>query len=104
MIRESKVILVITILASLHLSGCSNSSGDAGTAERPAVAVETALVAPADIKESIEVVGTLTAKFEGEVKAEYSRHDHRRLRHRVGSGEEGHRCSRDSTRELPRLS
>ncbi|HSP35393.1 MAG TPA: efflux RND transporter periplasmic adaptor subunit [Thermoanaerobaculia bacterium] len=41
-------------------------------AERPAVAVEVSRVAAGDVKESIAVVGSLTPKFQGDVKPEYS--------------------------------
>ena len=71
--RENSLPLlsIVLLAANLHLS-CTKSSANDGAAERPAVAVEATLVAPSDIEDTIAVVGTLTAKFEGEVKAEYS--------------------------------
>jgi RND family efflux transporter MFP subunit len=65
------LILAVVLLSLALLPSCSKSSANE-TAERPAVAVEMATVAPSDLEDTIEVVGTLTAKFEGEVKAEYS--------------------------------
>ncbi|MGK2855896.1 MAG: efflux RND transporter periplasmic adaptor subunit [Thermoanaerobaculia bacterium] len=68
-----RLTLLLTSLSSLALlSFCSKSSAEGSGSERPAVAVEAALVAPSDIEDTIAVVGTLSAKFEGEVKAEYS--------------------------------
>lgn len=62
----------LATIALLPLAGCSRSADGAQAAERPPVAVEVSRVLPADIEESIAVVGTLTPKFQGEVKAEYS--------------------------------
>lgn len=61
---------IVCLVLSL-VSGCSRS-GESSAAERPAVAVEVSRVAPGDLQETISVVGTLAAKFQGEVKAEYS--------------------------------
>jgi len=69
--RTLTPILAVTLLSLTLLPSCTKSSAT-DTAERPAVAVEMATVAPSDLEDTIEVVGTLTAKFEGEVKAEYS--------------------------------
>lgn len=51
--------------------GCTRSAREA-VSEKPAVAVEVTRIAPADVKESIAVVGTLEPKFHALVKAEYS--------------------------------
>ncbi|MFH1033689.1 MAG: efflux RND transporter periplasmic adaptor subunit [Pseudomonadota bacterium] len=61
---------------ALLLAGCSrdgqaSKDGDK-TAKRPPVAVETVKVAPADLVEGIEVVGSLAPKFEASVKSEYA--------------------------------
>ena len=58
-------------LAALAL-GCAGKPADAGVAERPPVAVETATVSPGALQETIAVVGALTPKFQAEVKTEYS--------------------------------
>ncbi len=42
------------------------------SAERPPVAVETAVVTPSDIFETVDVVGTLAPKFQTDVRAEYN--------------------------------
>lgn len=54
------------------VAACSGTSGEPDKSERPAVAVEVSRVAPGDVRESIAVVGTLTPKFQGDVKPEYS--------------------------------
>ena len=41
-------------------------------ASRPPVAVETAKAVASDLEEAVDVVGTLTARSEAEVKTEYS--------------------------------
>lgn len=65
--------LVLALCAPLvALTGCSRTAGEPATADRPPVAVEVAQVAPGNIKETIEVVGTLASKYSGDVKTEYS--------------------------------
>ncbi len=61
-------------LLALLAAGCSGSAGKKPAAEaaRPAVAVELAKVAPADVEEAVEVVGALSARSSAEVKSEYS--------------------------------
>lgn len=58
------------LLIALILAACSRS--EVRKSERPAVAVEVSRVATGDVKESIAVVGSLTPKFQGDVKPEYS--------------------------------
>jgi membrane fusion protein, multidrug efflux system len=56
--------------------GCSAVGEEKNSSEktkgRPPVAVEAARVAPADVTEGIEVVGTLNAKFGADVRSEYT--------------------------------
>lgn len=64
--------LLIVPMAAL-LSGCSGpAKGKRDGAPSPAVAVDTARTAPEAMEEAIEVVGTLTARSEAEVRTEYS--------------------------------
>ncbi len=69
-------ILLITILVSiLWTSGCSSRSADGkkdDSSGRPPVAVETMTVSPSELTEGVGVVGTLTPKFEADVKSEVS--------------------------------
>lgn len=44
----------------------------AEASEKPPVAVDVAMVAPADITEGIEVVGTLLPKYQADIKSEYT--------------------------------
>jgi RND family efflux transporter MFP subunit len=63
------------LLALLAAGGCS-ADGDAGRpkdtrAGKPPVPVETAQASPGDVEEGIDVVGTLSPKFQAEIKSEY---------------------------------
>lgn len=66
-------MLLIVLLALLWMSGCSSKSADnkkdAGSI-RPSVAVETMTVSLSELTEGVDVVGTLTPKFETEVKSQ----------------------------------
>jgi len=66
---------VLTALWVIFL-GCSKGKEDAKAIEkagaRPSVAVEAAQVQARDLIEGIEVVGSLTPRFEARLKAEYS--------------------------------
>lgn len=69
----SAFVPVLVLVASLP--GCSGPANGKGAAERggrPPVAVETARLATSRMEQKIEVVGTLEAKNEAEVKTEYS--------------------------------
>lgn len=73
MLRENFLVLV---LFCVSLAGCSTQTTGAGptnaSAARPPVAVEVVAAQPADLLETLEVVGTLTPKFQVDVKTEYS--------------------------------
>ncbi len=65
---------MLLVLLTISQSSCY-SKGDAKTGkevktERPPVAVETLTAATSEITEGIDVVGTLTPKFETEVKSQ----------------------------------
>ncbi|HPC84013.1 MAG TPA: efflux RND transporter periplasmic adaptor subunit [Thermoanaerobaculaceae bacterium] len=63
------VVLIGVMLAAAGSWGCSaRTEGNAGA--RPAVAVEVATVAAADVEQAIEVVGSLAPKFAVDVKSE----------------------------------
>ena len=63
-------------LALLFISaaGCGKSADGKASPDsgRPPVAVEAARATTAEVEEAVEVVGTLTARSEAEVKTEYS--------------------------------
>ncbi len=67
MIRRLSIVVLL-----LTLAGCSRVSSETEKSERPPVAVEVSRVAAGNVSESIAVVGTLTPKFQGDVKTEYS--------------------------------
>ena len=66
--------LFLAVLALDAAWGCSRSAnGRPGSeAARPPVAVEALPVASGDLRETVDVVGTLAPKFQAEVKSEYS--------------------------------
>lgn len=64
------VLCALAVFAAMLPAACSKS--ESAIAERPAVAVDIARVASGDVQQTIDVVGTLASKFQGEVKAEYS--------------------------------
>lgn len=71
----TRIVLSLGLMALL-LAGCSGGKENPGEKEkaagRPAVAVEVVRVVRVDIDQGIEVVGSLSPKFEAEVKAEYN--------------------------------
>ncbi len=70
--RNARHLIFTALVLLLPAAACSRANGKGGTAERPAVPVDVAAVVSGDLKESIEVVGTLAPKFQAEVKTEYS--------------------------------
>jgi membrane fusion protein, multidrug efflux system len=61
----------VLIPAFALLAACSGTS-EPELADRPPVAVEVARAATGDIRESVAVVGSVTPKFQADVKTEYS--------------------------------
>lgn len=67
-----KRILMTSALVGVvaFAGGCSKKSEGKTAATPPAIAVEVQMTAPADLVEGVDVVGSLTPKFEAEVKSE----------------------------------
>jgi membrane fusion protein, multidrug efflux system len=67
------LIWVMSALVFVVVSGCSTRQGEKANEAggRPVVAVEAAAVTAGRLAESIDVVGSLTPKFESAVKSEY---------------------------------
>ena len=66
-------ILFFILLSALWMTGCSSKNADNkkdDNAGRPPVAVETMKVAASELTEGLDVVGSLTPKFEAEVKSQ----------------------------------
>lgn len=61
---------ILIVAASFAASGCSSKGNSAPTATKPAIAVEAATVAAADLVEGIEVTGSLEPKFFADVKTQ----------------------------------
>ena len=66
---------IAALAAFLAAAGCSSKEGvekaKAGPAGKPAVSVDAANAATGDVIEGIEVVGTLSPKYQAEIKSEY---------------------------------
>jgi len=73
-VKKYALPLIFISLLAFYVSGCSGKgdakSGKADKTERPPVAVETLPVAASEMIESVDVVGSLTPKFETEVKSQ----------------------------------
>lgn len=65
-------LLAFTAVAAGACSSQGESSIETASSGRPAVAVEVAPAAEADIEESIEVVGSLEPKFSADIKSEFT--------------------------------
>ena len=65
----------VVVAAFLAAAGCSSKEGvekaKAAAAGKPAVSVDALIAATGDVTEGIEVVGTLSPKFQAEIKPEY---------------------------------
>ena len=72
MTRSTAALLLSSFLA-LASAGCGKPVAGKGAAGgRPSVAVETAKAVSADLEQAVDVVGTLAARNEADVKTEYS--------------------------------
>jgi RND family efflux transporter MFP subunit len=70
--RSIAAVLPLTFL--LATAGCGKPADGTSSpgGARPAVAVETAMATAAEVEQVVDVVGTLTARNEADVKTEYS--------------------------------
>jgi membrane fusion protein, multidrug efflux system len=66
---------VAVLAAFLAAAGCSSKEGvgnaKAAPAAKPAVSVDALIAATGDVAEGIEVIGTLSPKYQAEIKPEY---------------------------------
>lgn len=70
---KRQIAAVLTLALGLTLAGCGKAAdGKDASGARPPVAVETATAVASDLEEAVDVVGTLAARSEAEVKSEYS--------------------------------
>ncbi len=75
MIRKALARLVILVALIPIIAACSNTAADPAKqpeAGRPAVAVNVGPIVVHDLQQSVEVVGSLSAKFATDVKSEVS--------------------------------
>lgn len=70
--RSRRFLIPLLAVLLFAISSCSRGASGTAGAEKPAVAVEASPVVSGELKETIEVVGTLAPKFQAEVKTEYS--------------------------------
>ncbi|HEX2719839.1 MAG TPA: biotin/lipoyl-binding protein, partial [Candidatus Deferrimicrobium sp.] len=63
------------LIVFLAAAGCSSKEGvekgKADPAAKPAVSVDASIAATGDVTEGIEVIGTLSPKYQAEMKSEY---------------------------------
>jgi RND family efflux transporter MFP subunit len=64
--------LAAGLAGALAATGCSSSAENTAPRGKPPVSVDTAAVAAGTIEESVAVVGSLSPKFEAQVRAEYA--------------------------------
>lgn len=73
--RRALVHAVLPIVLAAAIQGCSaegrGGGDDASAAKRPPVAVEAALAARSDVTTGVDVVGTLSPKYDALVKSEF---------------------------------
>jgi len=62
--------LLLFVLPLLFLGSACSKTDQTATAEKPAIAVETAVATPATLLDTVPVTGTLTARRSAEVKTE----------------------------------
>ena len=62
---------IALLLCSMAICSCSKGDNPGGAGQKPAVAVETTKVITKDLVEGVDVVGSLSSKFQADVKAEY---------------------------------
>ncbi len=68
------IAAVLPAILILAVAGCGKTADGKASPDgsRPPVAVETAKASPSELEETVDVVGTLTARSEADVKTEYS--------------------------------
>jgi membrane fusion protein, multidrug efflux system len=73
MLRKSYTFTLLFVIVGVLLLSCSRGKGPVHEgAGKPAVPVEVAKVIPADLTDGVEVVGSLSAKTQADVKAEFA--------------------------------
>lgn len=70
MLGGTRVLTVVFLALAILPFGCSKSGDAKGAGGKPPVAVEVAKAAPADIVQGVEVVGSLSAKLQADVRPE----------------------------------
>ena len=70
--RSRRLLAPVLLLLLPFAPGCSRGANGTAASAKPSVAVEASPVVSGELKEAIEVVGTLAPKFQAEVKTEYS--------------------------------
>jgi RND family efflux transporter MFP subunit len=72
MSRKGLVFTILCLFAVIGFTGCKAKGPATTQAGKPAVSVEVAKATPADITEGVDVVGSLAAKFQADVRAEFA--------------------------------
>jgi RND family efflux transporter MFP subunit len=73
MLKKCCTCSLLVVIAGVLLCGCSRTKDPAkSVVGKQAVPVEVAKVTPAELTDGVEVVGSLAAKFQADVKAEFA--------------------------------
>lgn len=72
--RRVPAVIAAALALGVLAPGCRQKAPPSTAADRPPAAVEAVAVAPRDIVEGIDVVGTLDARVKAEIKSEISGH------------------------------
>jgi RND family efflux transporter MFP subunit len=72
MSKKGVVFVVLSLTFAIAFAGCRAKEQAKNVVEKSAVSVEVAKVAAADITEGVDVVGSMSAKFQADVRAEFA--------------------------------
>jgi RND family efflux transporter MFP subunit len=72
MSKKGVVFVALCLTFVIALAGCKAKGQAKNVAEKSAVSVEVAKVTAADITEGVDVVGSMSAKFQADVRAEFA--------------------------------
>ena len=84
MAKRFYIWILFVFLAGPYLSGCSEKKA----VVQPPVSVEVVKVTAAEMTQSIDVVGSLSPKFQADVKSRVLRRHYSGIRNRMGAGTE----------------
>ena len=72
MLRRRSAWLVLLVIPGILSFGCTRGKNASMAAVKPPVAVEAVKIVQSDVTEEVDVVGSLSAKFQTDVKPEFA--------------------------------